>query len=231
MLKDAVSGRDNDPRVVHVAFSKSSDFNFLKTRSLITEPSTETKFFDIGNYEINRRLKGYTDTCKITDKNPEELFRPSPTLTLLVQDHLELPTEEEEKRLNVIRRFYGKSPIYRFEIAVLSEIISKEIEGYLANLAKRADEANVSITISKNRRFTPKISSEIIHRLQLDPYDTRPVLDQLFKELFQFSCDINRVRGWGTIATEGADIVLTTNESALAFPSFGALNEDEWNEL
>lgn len=165
------------------------------------------------------------------EADPTEKFEPSVILANLLYNHLDLPDDKEVRSFNLFRKLHGKPAIDRPGISELKTIISREVEGLLANLAKRSEVAETQIFISKKGRLTQDICIELIDRLQLDVRDTLPIFNRLYDELFQFVSQIPRNRSWGQIAIEDSDLVLKIGRGALEFPDFGSLDEEGWIEL
>lgn len=202
------------------------DDQFFQSEIEINQPLKRRRIGDSLSIPISYEL-----LLRKINYDPYELFKPSSVLVGLVNNHVERPNETELREYKKNLNFYEKPVTNRFEIRGLEEIISREVEDFLTYWANRIELANEAKNISEKGQFTPDVSRSLIDRLQLDPRDPYPVLDQLFVELFELVCRLNLERSWGKIVEEKGDLYLDVDEGAFSIPEFELLGDNRWIEI
>lgn len=175
------------------------------------------------SFKVNRGVQE-----KKLQHDPCKKFMPREDLILvrLLEKHMLCPDEEVTEMLEEIK----KSTIRTEDVErYIATIITEQVEGLITSLAKHMFITKESIKISKDNRFTPEICKELTNRLGLDPYDPRPVLDQLYHELLSFVSLTPRERVWGKIVVEDSELKLDLKDNAFTFPDFDEiLKDDKW---
>lgn len=173
----------------------------LKWRELRRKPYARISLVLPYYLGLNRSVQG-----KNLQSEPRKKFMPGPYLASLVEKHMIYPEEGEViDLLKEIKKEMGSTADI---IHNIKTIITEQVEGLITSLAKHTFTTKESIKISKDNRFTPEICKDLTNRLGLDPYDPRPVLDQLYHELFGFVSLTPRERVWGKIVVEDSELKL-----------------------
>lgn len=165
------------------------------------------------------RIKKTTESLKL--HNPYQKFMPSQHLVCLVRIHMMHPDEEELKLMKEIKKIQTEVVDERQNI---SSMITKQVEGLFTNVAKRIFRIKKHVRITKDKRFTPEICSDLIDRLGLDVYNSRLVLELLYHELYKFVSSSPRERSWGRIIAENSEIKLNVRENAFKFPELSKID-------
>ncbi|MEO5360795.1 MAG: hypothetical protein H7843_10180 [Nitrospirota bacterium] len=106
----------------------------------------------------------------------------------------------------------------------IKELITEQVEALWISIAKR-ESSGETVKISQGNRFTPKISFEIIDRLELDPHDLRRFFEQLYYELKVYVINTKPERIWGKITYNQSEFKLDVKHGA-----FESLNIDDIDE-
>ncbi len=147
------------------------------------------------------------------EEDPTKEFIPSPTLIDMVKESLVPPDKETFEMLEDLKTMQTNEVD---EDAVLSDIITEEVEDLFTNLARRMFVSKKQIQISENRSFTHDISMDLIDRLGLHIRLSNLILERLHNELVEFLSPIDRLRSWGKITVEKSDIKLNLNRDAFS---------------
>jgi len=183
-----------------------SVFDFRVTLSEIKQiqkelPKSHQKFIPSLDKKIKRELP-----------EPHQKFIPSLDLIKLVEEHMVRPREEEVLELiEDIKKAMGKIEDPRENIKA---IITEEVEDLITSIAKQIFTTRRPIKISEGNRFTSEICKDLINSLGLDLYDTRPVLDHIYNEFYNFVKIVPRERSWGKISIENSELKLILKDNA-----------------
>ncbi|MCG6553522.1 MAG: hypothetical protein L7F77_14460 [Candidatus Magnetominusculus sp. LBB02] len=158
-------------------------------------------------------------------KNPLQKFTPSRCLVELVEKHMQKPDEETQKTLRELKEL--KIDI-KEEGLTIGEILTEKIEALLTSIARRISRTGEIVKISQENKFAPNISRELIDRLGLDAFDTRPVLEQLYKELREFVSSISPERKWGKITYDNAEFKLNIKPNVFSTPNINEIDQKYW---
>lgn len=172
-------------------------------------------------FSNNRLRRIIKPSEKIQLRNPYQKFIPSRSLVDIVRENMIYPDEEELELVREIKKMQTEVVDERQNI---SNIITKQIEGLFTNVAKRVFRTKKPVRITKDKRFTHEICNDLIDRLGLDVYNSRPVLELLYNEFCNFVSLSPRERSWGSIIAEDSEINLKVKEDAFKFPELSEIN-------
>jgi len=158
--------------------------------------------------------------------HPEQEFVPSKELVRRVKDGMALPADEElVSLLRDLRLLDVPDEERERNVAAL---ITEQVEGMLASLAKRYARTGKKIRITTGSRFTPEICEDLTFRLGLDQYNPASILNLLHAELMDFLSS-TRKRDWGSISAIKGETQFLVNKDAFARPDYSKiLNDDKW---
>lgn len=195
-------------------YQDSLSLSLRKTKSNKLKNSVLEKFGVFYYEDIDYSIQWIASTgehvCLTSD--PSQLFKPSNKLLNLIKLHSAKPDEKKNEFFKILSE--QAEEVYGVQIkpSDFESLISGRIEGLFADIAEdRKEEKKFSIQISNNSRLNTEICGELIERLDLDTYDTRPVMDCLYVELLGFVSEITRERSWGEIVIKNSLIILEIN--------------------
>ncbi len=163
--------------------------------------------------------------------NPRDEFSPSDQLTGLLRISLIRWDSETEATLAEQARSTGMLEEGLSEDEGLAYMVAEAVEGTLVDIARQNAAKGLSTTLlNEGRRFSSAICTELIWRLDLDPYSPRQFLDQLYNELREFAAVVPRKRAWGQLNVDGEiDLKLEIDVAAAStFPGMSDSDEEGW---
>ncbi len=172
-------------------------------------------------FRINRLLGIKKPNERLQLRDSYQKFIPSQLLVGLVREYMIYPDEEEVELVKEIKRIQTEAVDERLNIL---NMITKQVEGLFTNVAKRIFRTKKPVSITKDNRFTHEICNDLIDRLGLDVYNSRPVLELLYNEFYKFVSLSPRERSWGSIIAENSEIKLKVKENAFKFPELSEID-------
>lgn len=158
---------------------------------------------------------------ELEEDDKKEKFIPTEDLVKLVQEYMIKPDNEV---LGVLQELEKINTEVEDEKENIKHIITEEVEDLITSIAKRTFRIAKSIPVTVDNKFSPDICLEFIRRLGVDPYNTNPVLQQLYKEFFDFIAITDRERSWGKITLDNSEIKLILKKDAFVFPDLLSFN-------
>ena len=167
------------------------------------------------------------EKIKVETSDPYQKFAPSHLLIELVKSHMIKPSLDILQLMKELKRI---QTINADEEKNIESLLTEQVESLFTHLAKRMFITQETIQISSDNRFTVEVCRDLIHRLSLDPYNPRPVLDILYNEIIDFVSQTTSLkRSWGKIIIdEKLEIKLILKEDAFIFPDIDEIAEDKW---
>lgn len=107
----------------------------------------------------------------------------------------------------------GESSLEKIDIdaslmSIARQELSGQFNGYFQNLARRClANYETNMIIAKDGRLTPEICEEVTSRLGLDPYECRPVFEQIYVELHKVATNCTAMK-WGRFSQNASEILL-----------------------
>jgi hypothetical protein len=158
--------------------------------------------------------------------NPEQEFVPSKELVRCVKDGMALPVDEE--LLSLLRDLRLLDVPDEERERNVAALITEQVEGMFATIAKRTARTGKNIRITTGSRFTPEICEDLTFRLGLDQYNPASILNLLHTELMDFLSH-TRKREWGSISAIKGETQFLVNKDAFVRPDYSKiLNDDKW---
>ncbi len=165
---------------------------------------------------------------------PDARFCPSRRLLVLIEEGLIRPPPHLLEGLQERAKSLGE-PMPGADPEEFAEMIIHQVEGLCASLARRAAALGEhAVRLSCGGRFTDEVAVELVEQLEVTPYRASDALTLLHREMLAFASAIARRRLWGSITSDGSDIMLDVDiEKALEVPnldSFGPESCDVGHE-